>query len=72
MAICAVIFLAFVVFIDYELFFNSAYGVNGTKGLIFVAALYAVGVATYVGMKLYRRRVQHIDISVAYRELPVE
>jgi basic amino acid/polyamine antiporter, APA family len=72
MAVCAVIFLAFVVFIDYELFFNDDYAVNGTKGLVFVGGLYAVSLLTYFGMKLYRRNVQKIDISVAYKELPVE
>ncbi len=72
MAICAAIFLIFVVFIDYELFFNGDYAVNGTKGLVFVGALYAVALVTYFGMKLYRRNVQKIDISVAYKELPVE
>jgi basic amino acid/polyamine antiporter, APA family len=72
MAICAVIFAVFVIFVDYELLFNSDYAVNGRNGLIFVGALYAIALATYFGMKLYRRNVQKIDISVAYKELPVE
>jgi APA family basic amino acid/polyamine antiporter len=72
MAVCAVVFLAFVVLIDYELFFNDLYAVNGTKGLVFIGGLYAVSLLTYFGMKLYRRNVQKIDISVAYKELPVE
>lgn len=72
MAICAVIFGAFVIFVDYELLFNSDFAVNGADGLIFVGALYAIALATYFGMKLYRSRVEKVDISVAYKELPVE
>ena len=72
MAICAVIFAAFVVFVDYQLLFNDDYAVNGSDGLIFVGGLYAVALGTYFGMKRYRRNVQKIDISVAYKELPIE
>ena len=72
MAVCAFIFAVFVVFVDYELLFNADYAVNGSDGLIFVGALYAIALATYFGMKIYRTRVQKIDISVAYKELPIE
>ena len=72
MAVCAFIFAAFVVFVDYELLFNDAYAVNGSDGLIFVGVLYAISLATYFGMKIYRNRVQKIDLSVAYKELPIE
>ena len=72
MAICAFIFAAFVVFVDYQLLFNSDYAVNGSDGLIFIGVLYAISLATYFGMKIYRTRVQKIDISVAYKELPIE
>ena len=72
MAVCAAIFAAFVVFVDYQLLFNDDYAVNGTDGLIFVGALYAVSLIVYFGMRIYRSRVQNIDISVAYKELPIE
>jgi hypothetical protein len=72
MAVCAVIFAAFVVFVDYELLFNEDYAVNGSDGLIFVGALYAISLIVYFGMRIYRSRVQNIDISVAYKELPIE
>ncbi len=72
MAVCALIFAAFVVFVDYELLFNEDYAVNGSDGLIFVGVLYAISLATYFGMKIYRNRVQKIDLSVAYKELPIE
>jgi APA family basic amino acid/polyamine antiporter len=72
MAICAFIFAVFVVFVDYELLFNDDYAVNGSDGLIFVGALYAISLGIYFGMKIYRRNVQKIDISVAYKELPIE
>lgn len=71
MAVCAFIFAVFVVFVDYELLFNSDYAVNGSDGLIFIGAMYAISLATYFGMKIYRKR-QKIDLSVAYKELPIE
>jgi hypothetical protein len=71
MAVCAFIFAVFVIFVDYELLFNADYAVNGSDGLIFVGALYAIALATYFGMKIYRSR-QNIDLSVAYKELPIE
>jgi APA family basic amino acid/polyamine antiporter len=72
MVVCAVVFLAFVVFIDYQCLFSDAVGVNGTKGLVFVAILYGVAAATYLISKIYRKRREGLDLSVVYRELPVE
>jgi basic amino acid/polyamine antiporter, APA family len=72
MSICAVVFLAFVVFIDYEAFTNDDLAINTTKGLVFVAILYAIAIATYVISKVYRQRKDNLDLSVVYKELPVE
>jgi APA family basic amino acid/polyamine antiporter len=72
MSICAVVFLAFVIFIDYQAFTNDDLAINTSKGLIFVAILYAVAIATYVASKIYRQRKENLDLSVVYRELPAE
>ncbi len=72
MSIAAVIFLAFVIFVDYQAFTNDALAINTTKGLLFVAGLYAVAIATYFGSKIYRQRKENLDLSVVYKELPVE
>lgn len=72
MSICAVVFLAFVIFIDYQAFTNDDLAINTSKGLIFVAVLYAVAIATYLASKIYRQRKENLDLSVVYRELPAE
>lgn len=72
MSICAVVFLAFVIFIDYEAFTNDTLGINTSKGLTFVAILYGIALITYFGSKIYRKQAENYDISVAYKELPVE
>jgi amino acid transporter len=72
MSICAVVFLAFVIFIDYEAFTNDTLAINTSKGLIFVAVLYAIAIATYFGSKIYRKRKENLDLSMVYKELPAE
>jgi amino acid transporter len=72
MSVCAVIFLAFVIFIDIQCLTNDDLGVNTWQGLLFVGILYAIALATYFGSKIYRKRKENFDISVVYKELPVE
>jgi amino acid transporter len=72
MSLCAVVFLAFVVFIDFEAFTNDDLAINTNKGLIFMAILYAIAIATYLISKVYRQRKENLDLSVVYKELPVE
>ncbi len=72
MSICALIFAAFVVFVDYEALTNDVLAINTTKGLVFVGALYAVAFIVYFGSKLYRKRVDKFDLGVVYKELPIE
>ncbi|HEY2600917.1 MAG TPA: APC family permease [Thermoleophilaceae bacterium] len=72
MSISAVVFLAFVIFIDYECLTNDTLAVNTTKGLSFVGGMYAISLALYFGSKYYRKRKEHFDLSVVYQELPAE
>ncbi|HEY7633236.1 MAG TPA: APC family permease [Thermoleophilaceae bacterium] len=72
MSICAVVFLAFVIFIDYECLTNDTLAINTTKGLVFVGGMYAASFALYFGSKYYRKRKEHFDLGVVYQELPAE
>lgn len=70
--IAGAIFLAFAIFVDYQALFADELGVNGTKGLIFLAGVYAFAIVVYVSAKLYRQRVDKLDLSASYQELPAE
>jgi amino acid transporter len=72
MSIAAAIFLAFVVFVDYQALFADELGLNGTDGLLFVFGCYAISAVVYVSSKLYRRRKDDLDLSLVYRDLPSE
>jgi multisubunit Na+/H+ antiporter MnhG subunit len=69
--ICAAIFFAYAVYVDYSCLTNDALGVNSTKGLVFVGGTYVVSAAVYIAAAIYRRR-QRIDLGAVYRELPIE
>jgi hypothetical protein len=71
-SVCAAVFLVFCVFCDYQALTNDALGVNGTHGLIFLAACYAVTAVIYLGTKMYRKRTENLDLSLVYQELPIE
>jgi basic amino acid/polyamine antiporter, APA family len=72
MAVCAVVFLAFAIFIDVQCLREEALGINGTEGLIFVGGSYVVAAVIYIGSKLYRKYKQGVDLDVVYQELPIE
>jgi amino acid transporter len=72
MSICAVVFLAFVVFIDYECLTNKTLAINTTKGLLFVGGMYLAAFTLYFGSKYYRKTKENFDIAVVYQELPAE
>jgi amino acid transporter len=72
MSICAVVFLAFVLFIDYECLTNDTLAINTTKGLVFVGGMYLVAFALYFGSKYYRKTKENFDLGVVYQELPAE
>jgi len=72
MQITAAIFFAFVVFVDYQILFNDALGLNSTDALLTVGALYVVAIGVYLGSKIYRKRKDNLDLTMAYKELPAE
>jgi amino acid permease len=72
MSIAAAVFLAFVVFVDYQALFADELGLNGTDGLLFVFGCYAISAVVYVASKVYRRTKDDLDLSLVYRDLPSE
>jgi basic amino acid/polyamine antiporter, APA family len=66
------IFFAYAVFVDYACLSQDALGVNSTKGLVFVGGVYAVSAAVYLSAAYYRKKKDRFDLSIMYRELPVE
>jgi amino acid transporter len=64
-------FIAFLVFCLYKWFQDDIYGVNHNSSLYFMAGLYALAIAIYVGSRLYRKR-QGMDLSMVYGEIPAE
>jgi amino acid transporter len=72
MSIAAAVFLAFVVFVDYQALFADELGLNGTDGLLFVFGCYAISAIVYVASKVYRRTKDDLDLSLVYRDLPSE
>ncbi len=69
--LCAAIFFAYAVYVDYECLTQDALGVNTTKGLLFVGGVYLVSAIVYFAMAAVRRK-QQIDTTLIYKELPVE
>jgi len=72
MQIAALVFLPFAIFIIYEILFNDIYGLNGADGILTIVVLYAISIVVYVGSKIYRKRKDNIDLSLAYKQLPLE
>ncbi|MBS1878016.1 MAG: APC family permease [Actinobacteria bacterium] len=70
--IAGAIFVAFVIFVDVMALTHDELGVNGSNGLIFLGVLFGFSALVYITARLYRRFHDHIDISAAYSELPVE
>lgn len=69
--LCAAIFFAYAVYVDYACLTQDALGVNSTKGLLFVGGVYLFSAVAYFALAA-RRRKQQIDISLVYKELPIE
>jgi amino acid transporter len=70
--VAAAIFFAYAVFVDYACLSQKALGVNSTKGLIFVGGTYLVSAAVYLSATYYRKQKDRVDLSLMYRELPIE
>lgn len=80
--VAGVIFAAFLIFLLYEWLFdpNALYGigwsvnpdgVKNTTSLIYMAVMYLLALAIYLGARYYRKS-QGIDIGLVYKEIPVE
>ena len=50
---------------------DGVYGSNNHDSLIYMACLYGVALAIYVGSRIVRRR-QGLDMSMVYGEIPAE
>ena len=72
MSIAAVVFLAFVVFVDVQALRADELALNGRDGLLFIFGCYAISALIYVCSKIYRRRKEGLDLGMVYRELPSE
>ncbi|MCF8069803.1 MAG: APC family permease [Desulfobacterales bacterium] len=69
--IAGFIFFIFAIWMVITLLTNSTYGINNPLSLIFMGVLYAIAIVIYFGYKSYRRK-QGIDVSIAYKDIPVE
>ena len=68
----AATFFVFAVFALYKYFTDEALGINGTDGLIFVGATYAIALLVYIIARVYRKQKEDLDLAMVYKELPVE
>jgi len=67
----AVAFTAILVFAIVKWFQDSVYGVNLHASEYYMAALYGIAIAIYVGSRLYRKS-QGVDLKMVYDEIPAE
>jgi amino acid transporter len=67
----AFLFIVLLVFALVKWFSDSAYGVNNSSSLWYMAGLYALAIAIY-GISRYVRRRQGMDLGLVYGEIPVE
>ncbi len=67
----ATLFTAILVFAIVKWFQDSVYGVNFRNSEYYMAVLYGVAIAIYVGSRLYRRS-QGMDLKLVYGEIPAE
>ena len=67
----ATAFTAILVFALYKWFQDSVYGVNFRNSEYYMAVLYGIAIAIYVGSWLYRRS-QGLNLKMVYGEIPAE
>lgn len=65
------LFSGFLLFNLYLWFKDAIYGVNNGTSLVFMGAMYLLAIAIYVTSKAVRRR-SGIDLSMVYKEIPVD
>jgi APA family basic amino acid/polyamine antiporter len=69
--VAATAFAVFLLFCLYQWVTDPVYAVNNPQSLIYMAALYVVALALYVGFRLVRR-AQGMDLKMVYSEIPEE
>src|SRR5215204_922419 len=69
--VAATAFAVFLIFCLYKWITDPVYAVNNPQSLIYMAALYVVALALYVGFRLLRR-AQGMDLKMVYDEIPEE
>src|ERR687898_833890 len=67
--VAASAFAVFLIFCLYKWITDPVYAVNNPQSLIYMAALYVVALALYVGFRLLRR-AQGMDLNMVYSEIP--
>jgi amino acid transporter len=71
LVVAGVIFAAFLIWNLWMWMRYNNYGVNSATSLQFLAVLYVLSVAIYIGSRLYRK--QHgVNLSAIHQEIPVE
>ena len=69
--VAASLFSLFLVFCLVKWLTDDTYGINNGQSLIYMAVLYVVALAVYVGFRLLRR-AQGMDLNMVYDEIPEE
>src|SRR5918999_3020 len=69
--VAASLFSLFLVFCLFKWLTDDTYGINNGQSLIYMAVLYGVALAMYVGFRLLRR-AQGMDLNMVYDEIPEE
>ena len=67
----AALFLAYLGYCIYKWLSDGVYGSNNKGSLVYMACLYGVALAIYVGSWIVRRR-QGMDLGMVYNEIPAE
>lgn len=74
--VAGTIFAAFLLFLLYEWIIdpNNFYGISyrNTASVVFALVLYGAALLIYLGMRVYRKRHDGIDMGMIYKEIPVE
>jgi len=63
--------IAFLGFDLYEWLSNSSYFVNNKSSLVYMGAMYVLGIVVYLIARIVRKR-QGIDLGLINKEIPVE
>jgi basic amino acid/polyamine antiporter, APA family len=71
LTVVGAIFSLFLLFNLFLWFRDAIYGVNNSTSLLFMGAMYLLAILIYVGARAVRRR-NGIDLSLVYKEIPVD